>query len=56
MSIQAHLLAAHPEWRGRIWIFKESVTVRGIGNVPRDDPASVLLYLEDIIEREYGGK
>jgi hypothetical protein len=27
------LLAARPEWDGRIWIYKQSVTVRGIGNV-----------------------
>jgi len=25
------LLDAHPEWRGRLWINKESVTVRGLG-------------------------
>jgi hypothetical protein len=32
-AVKRILLKAHPDWRGRIWFFKNSVTVRGIANV-----------------------
>ena len=32
-AVKRRLLKVHPEWKGRIWFFEETVTVRGIGNV-----------------------
>jgi hypothetical protein len=54
------LLDAHPEWRGRLWINKESVTVRGLGCAwvypgdtwtPEHEARNVLFEFDDMIEQ-----
>jgi hypothetical protein len=49
-TLRDALLVAHPEWAGRIWINRHSVTVRGLGNVgylpmSADD---LLFYFDDL--------
>ena len=57
-DLRALLLAAHPEWKGKIWIYPDCVVVRGLGSVwpryqeiPVKDQASYLLdYFDDMIQ------
>jgi hypothetical protein len=32
-ALRLALLAKHPEWEKRIYIFEDSITIKGIGNV-----------------------
>jgi hypothetical protein len=52
-QLRAELLAAYLEWKGRIWIGAEWVTVRGVGSAwPQDIGAQGLLELfDDLIEQ-----
>jgi len=61
-QLRGLLLNAHPEWRGKIWIYKDSVTVRGVGSVfPRypeipvqEQAKHLLFYFDDLIDQLTG--
>lgn len=59
-EVRRLLLLRHPEWKGRIWLLRDTVIVRGVRSVmprysekftPEQEVDHLLFYLDDLIRR-----